>query len=133
MLVLVADDDPMARALLTALCQGQGWEVRLAADAMQTLMFAVRDPKPDVILLDLKMPAGTGMKALERLRTTSRTAGIPVVVVSGSASDPAVVAEVEALGVVGVMSKPPDPETLVDMVRRATGAGGGAAPGDRKG
>lgn len=48
-------------------------------------MFAVQQ-QPDVVLLDINMPAGTGLGALTRLKASARTSGIPVVVLSGSAS-----------------------------------------------
>lgn len=124
MLVLIADDDPLARALLTALCEGRGWKVRIAADAMQAVMYTGRDPRPDVVLMDLKMPAGTGVRALERSRAVGRTQGIPVIVVTGTAQDPAMVESLLAGGAAAVLSKPPDPEELLSLMEKVTGGGG---------
>lgn len=117
--VLVADDDRLAREFLGTLCRNQGWEVRYAVDAMQAVMLAGRDPRPDVILLDLRMPAGTGTQALERIKSSARTAGIPVIVVSGAVEDPATVARLQDLGAAGVLPKPPDPAQLVALVESA--------------
>lgn len=67
--------------------RGTGHQPIPAFDAVQTLMLAMRTPQPDAILLDLNMPGGTGMGALDKLQSSSKTAGIPVIVLSGS-TDP---------------------------------------------
>ncbi len=47
-------------------------------------MFAVRPPPPDVVILDINMPGGTGIEALKRLKSSLNTALIPVIILSGS-------------------------------------------------
>lgn len=121
MRVLIADDDPTLRLLLQAAFQKDGWEVTLAGDAMQTVMMAGRAPQPDLILLDLNMPAGNGMQALERLRLSSRTNGIPVVVVSGALDEYGVRERTDELKVWALVAKPVDPDALVEQAREATG------------
>lgn len=116
--ILVADDDRMISHLVCATLRREGYQVTQAFDAMQTVMFALRTPHPDAIVLDIHMPGGTGLQALRQLRASSRTAGIPVVILSGTASD-AEREDVEALGVVASLHKPVDPESLVDAIRRA--------------
>jgi two-component system copper resistance phosphate regulon response regulator CusR len=82
--ILVAEDDQVTSQTVCAMVRGLGHRPMQAFDAMQTLMLAMREPQPDAILLDLNMPGGTGLGALERLRASSKTAHIPVVVLSGS-------------------------------------------------
>lgn len=123
MRVLIADDDPTLRLLLGTVFRKDGWQVSLANDAMQTVMVAGRAPQPDLILLDLGMPAGTGMTALERLRMSNRTSGIPVVVVSGAVDQHDIRARVEELGVASVVEKPVDPDAILRVARDAVGGG----------
>lgn len=122
MRVLIADDDRVFSQILTALCQKRGWKVMAAYDTMQVLMFASREPMPDVLLLDLKMPGGTGLMALERLRASARTQNIPVIVISG-ALEGFSRKRLEELGVVGIVAKPPQLDTLAEMIE-AAGSGG---------
>jgi CheY-like chemotaxis protein len=121
--VLIADDDRVLTRLASAGLKSRGWQVEVAHDAMQALMFAMKAPHPDVIALDIGMPGGTGFDVLRKLRQSSRTEQIPVVVVSGSITeaDEAVVRE---LGAVAFLRKPVDPQTLHDTLSRAIGPAG---------
>ena len=115
MRVLIADDDRVFSQMILALCQKRRWRAMAAYDAMQALMFASKEPRPDVVLLDLRMPGGDGIRTLERIRASSRTASLPVIVVSGTL-DEAQEARLEELGVSAVVRKPPDLEALADLV-----------------
>jgi len=119
--VLIADDDPTLRLLLEAAFRKDGWQVSQASDAVQAVMMAGRAPQPDLILLDLNMPAGSGMKALERIRLSTRTKGIPVVVVSGALAEYGMRERAEELKVWALVEKPVDPDALVEQARDATG------------
>lgn len=119
--VLIADDDPTLRLLLQAAFTKDGWKVSLASDAMQAVMMAGRQPSPDLVLLDLNMPAGSGVKALERLRLSSRTNGIPVVVISGDVERFGMRERAEELKVWAIVEKPVDPDAVVEQAREATG------------
>jgi CheY-like chemotaxis protein len=118
--VLIADDDKVLTRLVTAGLKTRGWQVEVAHDAMQALMFAMKPPPPDVIALDIGMPGGTGFEVLKKLQQSSRTSQIPVVVVSGSISE-ADEARVTALGAVAFLRKPADPQTLHETLTRAAG------------
>lgn len=108
--ILIADDDPMMASILTATLSTRGYTVAVARDAMQAVMFAVQQ-QPSVVLLDINMPAGTGLGALKRLKASARTASIPVVVVSGS-TDLTLPATVRAEGAKAFFRKPVDLEAL---------------------
>jgi CheY-like chemotaxis protein len=110
MKLLIADDDRVLVHLLSTRLRGKGWTVTTAFDAMQTLMFAMRTA-PDVILLDINMPGGTGVQALRKLKSSTMTSQIPVVVLSGSI-DPADEQLVRDLGAQGFLRKPPDVEAI---------------------
>ena len=119
--VLIADDDPTLRLLLQAAFTKDGWQVTLATDAMQAVAAAQRQPPPDLILLDLKMPAGSGDKALERIRMLARTKGVPVVIVSGAVDEFRMRERAQDLKLWAVVDKPVDPDALIELAREATG------------
>ena len=126
--VLIVEDEQTEAVLLKALCESGGWSVRVAQDAIQGVMFAGWDPQPDVVLLDLQLPAGNGRKVLERLKASTRTARIPVIVVSGSVGAvPELERELLQLGVAGMVGKPVNPYRLLHMMQQVvkeSGAGG---------
>ena len=76
--VLVIDDEPQIRRLLTIALESKGFEVFLAASATEGLQ-SVQTVRPDIILLDLGLPDRDGQSLLTELRTWST---IPVIVVS---------------------------------------------------
>ena len=116
MKVLIADDDPVITHLIRAGLRAKGWAVEVAADAMQTVMFAMR-AQPDVIVLDINMPGGTGITALRRLKASMITKFIPIVVLSGS-TDPSAPATVQSLGAESFLPKPVDIDELDAALRK---------------
>lgn len=120
MRILVADDDRVISQLICAVLAKAGHRPMPAHDAMQTLMFAMRSPAPELIVLDVNMPGGTGVEALRKLKQSARTCGIPVIVVSG-VEDPAMPQRMRELGALDVLPKPVDPVALIDAVDRALG------------
>jgi DNA-binding response OmpR family regulator len=116
MKILLVDDDRVLTQVVTARLRVKGWQVEVAHDAMQALMFAMRS-QPDAIVLDLGLPGGGGLEVLAKLKRSVRTEAIPVVVVSGSMAPDA---DVNALaqGAVVFLPKPVDPETLHETLSR---------------
>ena len=110
----------MVAALVKAAVEREGWEAVVAADAMQAVMFTVRSA-PAAVVLDIQMPAGSGVHVLRKLRSNARTAAVPVVVLTGS-TDPGLPAEVRALGAAAFLTKPLDPDALRDALRDAIAA-----------
>src|SRR5207245_11780111 len=115
--VLVIEDDPVARADLEARLEANGYIVARAADAASALTVVNRE-RPDLILLDLGLPAGDGFLVLERLRKIEPLAAIPVLVITGR-SDAETRKRVEAMGLAPVPTKPVD----TDVLLAAIGAG----------
>src|SRR5437879_10654624 len=101
--VLVIEDDPVALADLQARLEASGYSVARAADAASALTVVNRE-RPDLILLDLGLPAGDGFLVLERLRKIEALAAIPVLIVTGR-SDAETRKRVAALGVAPVLTK----------------------------
>ena len=108
--ILVADDSRFQIALLSGALREKGFEVVVAEDALQAGMIALR-AAPDAIVLDINMPGGSGIEVLKRLRRSTKTQRIPVVVVSGS-SDSDVRQVAMELGVADFLSKPVDVDQL---------------------
>jgi CheY-like chemotaxis protein len=119
--VLIVDDDRSMLALLGQYLRQAGFRVVTANDPMQGLASAIRD-QPAVVVSDLQMPAGGGDTLLRRLQASSRTSGIPVVVVSGSLG-PDGRERLQAAGVAAILIKPVEAKSLVAAVAVAIGAG----------
>ncbi|MBA4070359.1 MAG: hypothetical protein C0497_00755 [Gemmatimonas sp.] len=117
--VLLADDDKVQTMMLSSQLRARGYSVAAAFDATYAFMVAMKSP-PDAVVLDIMMPGGTGRAVLERLKGSSKTIQIPVVVLS-SIADPKVVGEVMALGAAEYLHKPVDVEALDAALRRALG------------
>jgi len=82
--ILIVEDDADVRLGYQVLLKANSYDTFFAADSISAISEA-RKQMPDLILLDLGLPAGDGHVVLERLRSTVNTdlGGIPVVVVSG--------------------------------------------------
>ena len=115
--ILVIEDDPVARADLEARLAANGYTVARAADAASALTVVNRE-RPDLILLDLGLPAGDGFLVLERLSKIETLAAIPVLVVTGR-SDPETRKRVAALGIAPLLVKPVGTEALLGAIRSA--------------
>jgi len=76
--VLVVDDEPMLRNLLCRLLRMEGYDVLEAEDG-RTAIEIVRASEPDLVLLDVMLPARNGLDVLDDLR---RTSNVPVILVS---------------------------------------------------
>jgi two-component system chemotaxis response regulator CheY len=113
--VLVVDDDADMTRLLGAVLASRGLATVAAYDAVQGFAVAQRQ-LPKFILVDWHMPAGGGPELLRELRDNPSTRGIPVVVVTGDGS-PAIPDEALALGARGVLHKPIDTDSFVELVK----------------
>ena len=79
--ILIVDDDPDMRLALHVRLKANHFDTFFAADAMSAVVEA-RKHQPDLIILDLGMPAGGGFVVMERLRANIYLAATPVVVVT---------------------------------------------------
>lgn len=115
--ILCADDDADMRMILeVALGTVGGWRVTLAADGEEAIA-AARADRPDLILLDASMASGMGgAEALALLRSDPALSSIPVVFVTGLATD-SDRATFQRFGAVDLIAKPFDPLTLAARVR----------------
>jgi len=115
--ILIVDDErDIVKGLMIRL-QGAGYDIVTAFDGAQGVFMAHKE-KPDLIILDIRMPAGNGFSVAQRLKRSIHTFTIPVIFLTGSpeknAEDKAM-----ALGARFYIKKPYDPEELLDAIKRA--------------
>jgi signal transduction histidine kinase/DNA-binding response OmpR family regulator len=119
--VLVIEDDPSIRKLLSTRLTERGFEAIEAADGESGLQLA-EQREPDLVLLDLHLPGIDGFTVLHRLKHTPSTAGTPVIAVTG---DEDLLlgarARVLALGASDFVEKPFQMDALIDEIRALTG------------
>lgn len=113
--VLVVDDDERIRALVRTTLEQEGYSLDEAGGAEEGLA-AIDEQKPDLILLDVRMPHVDGWEMLRRIQERYGTGAIPVVMFSGevAASD----RDVAARGASGFVGKPFDLEQLVEQTKQ---------------
>ncbi|NJL04026.1 MAG: response regulator [Chloroflexaceae bacterium] len=76
--VLVVEDDPEIRELVTTYLMQADFEVMTAIDGIEALR-VVRSVQPDVILMDMGLPKLNGWQTTQRLRSRHDTANIPII------------------------------------------------------
>ena len=104
MRILVADDDVVLTRLLEQSLRVRGFEVQIAYDAVQAWQMVRREP-PDLILLDIKMPAGTGLAVLRRMKNYPASRSVPVIVITAAEEQP-LLQEILALQPAAMLRKP---------------------------
>jgi len=106
--VLVVDDEPSVRDVLSRFLVERGYEVDAAADGQEALAM-IRADMPDIVLLDLKMPRLGGIELLQLLREEG--VDVAVITISGHA-DEDTARESLRLGAADFINKPFDLEYL---------------------
>lgn len=115
--ILIVDDDQDVRLGLKVRLRANGYDTAFAHDGISAISEA-RKEKPDLIILDLGLPAGDGFTVMERLKVATYLTGVPIIVVS--ARDP-LVNEERALkaGAATFFQKPADNGELLAAIRKA--------------
>ena len=114
--MLVVDDDDVIRQLISVNLELEGYEVHTAVDG-QDCLDKVKDVRPHVVTLDIMMPRLDGWEAAARLRADPETAAIKVVLLSARAQE-ADLRRGDRIGVDAYLTKPFDPDVLVETVHR---------------
>lgn len=115
MKAVVAEDEEDIRFLLTRILERDDIEVRQVMDGPSALT-AVREDRPDLVILDGNLAGMSGFEVLGTLRSDPATAGIGVIMVSGLV-DPADVSRAYAAGADDYVTKPFQPRDLTSRVR----------------
>jgi DNA-binding response OmpR family regulator len=124
--ILIIDDDSNMRRALNVRLKAEGYETIFAADGFSATTTALKEV-PDLVLLDLGLPAGDGFVVMERFQGNSKLCGIPIIVLTAREvqgnKDRAI-----ASGAYAFFQKPPDNERLMSTIGRVlegTHLGGG--------
>jgi len=115
--ILILDDDADVRRGMSMRLRAAGYDTVFAADGFSATATAVKE-KPDLILLDLGLPACNGYVVMSRLRNNAALSGVPIVVITGRATHLEETKAMEA-GATAFLQKPVDVAVLLETVRAA--------------
>ena len=110
--VLVVDDDPALAEMLTIVLRGEGFDTAVVGDGTRALP-AVRDLRPDVVLLDLMLPGMNGIDVCRAIRSES---GVPIVMLTAKTDTVDIVLGLES-GADDYVVKPFKPKELIARIR----------------
>lgn len=110
--VLVVDDDPSIRDLLSDVCEMEEYAVVCAEDGVSGLATLESHPEIDCVILDVMMPELSGLEVLERIRGRQAHEELPVILLTAAADD-ATTWEGWRQGASCYLSKPFEPEELL--------------------
>jgi DNA-binding response OmpR family regulator len=109
--ILVVDDEPEIVRSVSMRLKSNGYEVLAATDGVQATTTALRE-LPDLIILDIGLPAGSGHVVVKRLRDSIKTAQIPIIFLTAHTSEQDYQQAFER-GVEQYITKPFRPEDLI--------------------
>jgi type II secretory ATPase GspE/PulE/Tfp pilus assembly ATPase PilB-like protein/ActR/RegA family two-component response regulator len=116
--ILLVDDDPTVRALARLLLEKNGFHVTEVGDGPAALEHLNDGEECALVVLDLNLPTLSGLDVLGQLRSTPSTAGVPVVVLTGSEGDEAEINAMNA-GADDYIRKPLEPARFVARIKAA--------------
>lgn len=120
--ILIVEDDSKIVAALEIRLKAGGYTTLASGDAASGLSKAVQH-QPDLIVLDISLPAGDGLQLGRQLRSLPETRRIPIVFVTAN-KDPELREKVMDLGAAGLFEKPYDADELLAVIGHALGETG---------
>jgi DNA-binding response OmpR family regulator len=84
--ILVVDDEPHIRRVLTAVLTGYGYEVRTAKDGLEGLA-VLQEAVVDLVILDFMMPGANGLEILAKIRSDPVRSKTPVIILTAKGQD----------------------------------------------
>jgi len=115
--VLVAEDSIQIRYLIRYLLEREQYRVELACDGREAERLIGTLARPSLVLLDIMLPFVDGFQLLERIRSRSDWAGVPVVMLTGKLQEHDIERALQA-GASDYVLKPFQPNELVALVKR---------------
>src|ERR1700733_12517730 len=109
--ILICDDDLEIVKILSLRLRSNGYEVVFALDGIQSISLAHKE-RPDLIILDILMPAGGGQSVCDKLQISSDTFAIPIILFS-ALSHEEVKLKAAQLKIADFMTKPFDLDELL--------------------
>ena len=125
--VLVVEDEPAQREILTYNLEKEGFAVRSAGNGEEALLMIAEAP-PDLVILDHMLPGATGLEILADLKANPATARLPVLMLTAK-GQPRDREAAERAGADGFMSKPFANAEILAEVRALTGTATGTSTG----
>jgi DNA-binding response OmpR family regulator len=124
--ILIVDDDPDLRQALRLRLRANRYDTVNAVDGYSAIALAYKE-HPDLIILDLGLPAGDGFVVLDRLQRDDKLSTIPVIVLT--ARDPQSSEQRSlAAGAAAFFQKPADNAELLEVIRATLPKGAAQAP-----
>ena len=116
MKILIAEDEIHIITLLEFTLEMAGYQVCTAQNGLEVLE-KVHSERPDLILLDIKMPELNGWQICEKLKSEEKTNKIPIIIVTAFAQKEAKDRSLE-LGADDFISKPFDGKALLECIQK---------------
>ncbi len=113
--ILIVEDDPDITRALTIRLKAAGYAVYTAADGLRGVSVAAQE-KPDLMVLDISMPAGDGFTVAERVRELPDVPYVPTIFLTAS-KRPEYRQRAEELGAVAFLEKPYDANELLLAIK----------------
>jgi DNA-binding response OmpR family regulator len=117
--ILIIDDEKDFLRITAMQLKARGYDIVAATDAVTAISVA-QEEKPDLILLDIGLPAGDGFTVMERLACLDRTVLTPVIVITGRDTSTFQEQAIKA-GAMAFLRKPIDIDELVAAIRNTLG------------
>jgi DNA-binding response OmpR family regulator len=115
--VLLVDDELDILKSVGMRLKSEGYEVVTASDGVAATQLALRE-LPDLIILDIGMPAGDGHTVMHRIKNNAKTAGIPVIFLTARSGEMDMERAGDA-GAAGYVTKPFNSQYLMALVKKA--------------
>lgn len=120
--ILVVENDPMSRRLAERVLIAGGYDVACVSDA-ETALESAKAMRPDLVLMDVRLPGMDGLEATRRLHADPATADVAVAALSAQAFDEDVRSAMDA-GCVDYLTKPIGARELLERVAEILGGSG---------
>ena len=113
--VLVVEDDPSARRLVSFALEQEGFEVLTASNGLEGLTKAQTEG-PEILVLDVMLPGLDGFEVCRRLRSDDQTSGVLILMLSAKAQESDMTTGLK-MGADGYLAKPADPLEVAARVK----------------
>jgi carbon storage regulator CsrA len=119
---LLVEDQANEREMLAGLLRMHGYQVATAADGLEAIDYLDENEKPDVILIDMRMPRCDGPTTIRRIRQNPSFDGVKLFAISGCSAQETGI-DVQESGVNRWFTKPLNPKLLIDAMAYIPGTG----------
>ena len=113
--IMVVDDQPIVASLLEYMFRKDDWDIVSCRDPVEAVQ-SVREIRPDLLTVDVRMPRMNGIELCRRLRGIPETRDVPIIVITGSAQS-ATADEAREARVDAYVTKPFSPKALASKIR----------------